>query len=185
MKDKFISTNANDLERTVRAVAEFTAMEAASKLNPGVNQAFSLAAIAAGAADAHINYWTCPQTVKIIVDNLLEDEKIIDKVIERLTKVPGMTITLLKERKSAQEINPLEQNSWDQLFGNVDKLRENFPFSDGSGRLRMRDNLAHVPRVSVYNIDGNCQFRGYVGLIHAHELRQEVEAIKQKYMKKF
>jgi hypothetical protein len=47
----------------------------------------------------------------------------------------------------------------------------------------MRDNLAQVPRVSIYNSNGNCQFRGYVGLIHANTLREEVKAIKQKYHK--
>lgn len=184
VKDKFISSKANNLEQTVRAVAEFPAVEAAGKLTPGVNQAFFLAAIAAGAADAHINYWHCSQTVKIIVDEIVgNNEEIIDKVIECLKQVPGMTITLLEDKKFAQKINPQEQNNWDQLFGNVDKLIENFDFYDDSGKLRMRDNLAQVPRVSIYNSDGNCQFRGYVGLIHANDLRQEVEAIKQKYMK--
>lgn len=182
VKDKFISTVANDLENTVRAVANFPAIEAASKVNPGINQAFSLAAIASGAADGHTSYWKCSQTAKMIVDNILGDEeKIIDVVIEHLKKVPGMTITLLESTESAQKTNPTMDNTWDNYFGNIDKLKESFQFLDGSGKLRMRDNIAQIPHVSVYNCDGNCQYRGYVGLLHATGLRQEVEEIKQKY----
>ncbi|OUL33438.1 hypothetical protein BV372_16435 [Nostoc sp. T09] len=182
VKNKFISTVANDLEKTVRGVAEFPAIEAASNVNPGINQAFSVAAIASGAPDAHVNYWKCSQTAKILVDNILGDEeKIIDLVIERLKKVPGMTITLIEGKDSAQKPDSKMDNDWDRYFGNFDKLQENFQFLDSSGKLRMRDNVAQIPHVSVYNQLGNCQFKGYVGLLHANGLRQEVEVIKQKY----
>ncbi|BAY99193.1 hypothetical protein NIES37_31720 [Tolypothrix tenuis PCC 7101] len=182
VQDKFISTGANDLEKTVRGLAEFPAIEAASKVNPKINQAFSLAAIASGAGDGHTNYWKCTQTAKIIVDNMLGDEeKIIDIVIERLKKVSGMTITLLEDTESAHKTDPKMDKAWEQYFGKVDKLKEHFYFADGSGKLRMRDNIAQIPHVSVYNELGNCQFKGYVGLVHANGLRQEVEAIKQKY----
>ncbi|WP_066376821.1 hypothetical protein [Anabaena sp. CA = ATCC 33047] len=182
VKDKFISTSANNLEKTVRAIAEFPAIEAASQINSGIEQAFDLASLVSGSAHAHINYWHCSQTAKIIVDNILGcDTQIIDVVIERLKKVPGMTILLLKDVDSAQKVDVSLRNAWDMYVGNIDKLKEHFEFCDGSGKLRMRDNLAQIPHVSVYNSDGNCQFRGYVGLIHANNLRQEVEAIKQKY----
>ena len=94
-----------------------------------------------------------------------------------------MTITLTKDTEDAQRIDPKLQNTWDMYFGNIDQLTESFLFSDETGKLRMRDNLAQVPRVSIYNSNGNCQFRGYVGLIHANTLREEVKAIKQKYHK--
>ncbi|MBD2199653.1 MULTISPECIES: hypothetical protein [Calothrix] len=182
VQDKFISTLANDLEKTVRTVANSAAVETASNINPGINQAFSLAAIASGAADGHVNYWKCSQTAKIIVDNMLGDEeKILNLVIERLKKVSGMTITSLKTTESAKKTNPKLDNTWDNYFGNIDKLTESFPFADGIGKLRMRDNLAQIPHVSVYNSDGNCQFRGYVGLFHAEGLRQEVQNIKAEY----
>ncbi|MCF4967866.1 hypothetical protein [Nostoc sp. CMAA1605] len=182
INDKFISTSANDLETTVRAVAAFPAVEAASKMNANINQVLYMASLASGAADAHINYWHCPQTAKIIVDNILgSEEKIINVVIERLKRVSGMTILLVENEDSAQTVDSKSANYWDMYFGNIDKLRESFEFCDGSGKLRMRDNLAQIPHVSVYNSQGNCQFKGYVGLIHANGLRKEVEDIKQKY----
>jgi hypothetical protein len=177
IKDKFITTVANDLENTVRAVGN-----AASNVNPSINQAFSLAVIASGAADAHTNYWKCSQTAKIIVDNILgDDEKILDIVIERLKKVPGMAITLLESTESAKTKDHKIDQTWHHYLGEFDKLIESFQFLDSSGKLNMRDNLAQIPHVYIYNNDGNCQFSGYVGLLYANALRQEVAAIKEKY----
>ncbi|BAY10712.1 hypothetical protein [Calothrix sp. NIES-2098] len=142
----------------------------------------SLAAIASGAPDAHINYWKCSQTAKIIVDNILgTQDRIIDIVIEQLKKVPGMTITLIEATESAKTKDYTIDNGWHNYLGEFDKLIESFQFSDRSGKLNMRDNIAQIPHIYLYNNNGNCQLSGYVGLLHANGLRQEVEAIKRKY----
>ncbi len=177
VKDKFISTVANDWENNMRALHN-----AAGNVNPQINQALSLGTIASGAADAHLNYWKCSQTAKIIVDNMLGDEdKILDVVIERLKKVPGMTITLLESTESAKTKDYKIDQSWHHYLGEFDKLRESFQFLDGSGKLNMRDNVTQIPHVYIYNHNGNCQFSGYVGLFHADGLRQEVQSIKAEY----
>ncbi|MBD2203407.1 hypothetical protein H6G33_18425 [Calothrix sp. FACHB-1219] len=176
-KDRFISTVANDWENNMRAL-----YNTAGNLNPQINQALSLGMIASGAADAHLNYWQCAQTAKIIVDTMLgNEEKILNLVIERLKKIPGMTINFMDTKDSPQTNDYKIDQSWHHYLGELDKLRESFQFSDSSGKLNLRDNIAQIPHVYVYDRNGNCKFSGYVGLFHAEGLRQEVQNIKAEY----
>jgi hypothetical protein len=69
------------------------------------------------------------------------------------------------------------------LFNPVHPITEAFRFADRSGRLSLRDNLAQTPHVTLYDSQNKCQFRGYVGLIHANGLREEIQYIKQRYGK--
>jgi len=161
--DKFIVDNANNLEDFVRQIAKTVSDITA------INKLLDLGAIAAGAADAHIGYWNCPQTAKMITDHILGyEEKIINLVIKRLEKVAGMTSF--------------------GILGNLEKTipgtEEYCNFVDGSGHLKLRDNFAHVPHISIYNNQGEFKFGGYVGLIHADGLREEIKYIKRKYGKK-
>lgn len=177
VQDRFISAMANDWENNMRAL-----YNTAGNLNPQINQALSLGMIAPGAADAHLNYWNCPQTAKIIVNTMLGDEdKILNLVIERLKKVPGITINLMEAPDSTQTKDYKIDQSWHHYLGEFDKLRESFQFSDGSGKLNLRDNIAQIPHVYVYDRNGDCKISGYVGLFHAEYLRQEVQNIKAEY----
>jgi hypothetical protein len=160
--DKFIIDNANNLEGSVRQIAKTVSDITA------INKLLDLGAIAAGAADAHIGYWNCPQTAKMITDHILDhEEKIINLVIKRLEKVAGMTSF--------------------GILGNLEKTipgtEEYCNFVDGSGHLKLRDNFAHVPHISIYDNEGQFKFGGYVGAIHANGLREEIKYIKQKYGK--
>ncbi|TAE59824.1 MAG: hypothetical protein EAZ87_08260 [Nostocales cyanobacterium] len=118
----------------------------------------------------------------MITENILDDqEKNIDLIIKRLEQVPGMTITT-STHKITDSINdnvPITGKILDE----IDKVRENFKFTDSSGRLRLRDNILQIPHVSIYDAQNKCQFRGYVGLIHADGLREEIKYIKQRYGK--
>ncbi|BAY60257.1 hypothetical protein NIES22_03150 [Calothrix brevissima NIES-22] len=180
VKDRFISTVANDWENNMRAL-----YNTAGNLNPQINQALSLGMIASGAADAHLNYWQCAQTAKIIVDTMLgNEEKILNLVIERFKKIPGMTINFMDAKDSIQTNDYKIDQSWHHYLGELDKLRESFQFSDSSGKLNLRDNIAQIPHIYVYDRNGDCKFSGYVGLFHAEGLRQEVQNIKAEYQLK-
>ncbi|WP_217385497.1 hypothetical protein, partial [Dolichospermum sp. UHCC 0259] len=149
-----------------------------------INKALDLGAIAAGAADAHIGYWNCPKTAKMITDHILgNQEKIINLVIRRLEKVPGITTVFHEVTENIGKTFPLTKNMGD-WFNPVHQITENFTFLDRSGRLRLRDNLAQTPHITVYDAQNKCQFRGYVGLIHANGLRSEIQYLKQIYAKK-
>jgi hypothetical protein len=166
--DKFIIDNANNLESSVRQIANFPGIKTVIDIT-SINKVLDLGAIAAGAADAHIGYWNCHQTAKMITDHILDnEEKIINLVIKRLEKVLGMT--------SLGILGSLEKN--------IPGTEEYFNFLDGSGHLKLRDNIAQVPHVYIYNNQGQFKFGGYVGLIHASGLRKEVQAIQQKYCQK-
>ncbi|MFM2061563.1 MAG: hypothetical protein RLZZ507_1233 [Cyanobacteriota bacterium] len=180
--DKFIIDNANNLESYVRQIANFPGIKTVSDIT-SINKVLDLGAVAAGAADAHIGYWNCPQTAKMITDHILgNEEKIINLVVKRLEKVPGMTTLVHGVTESIQTTIPGTQNIW-KILNPIDPITENFRFVDGSGRLRFRDNLAQTPHVSIYDAQNKCQFRGYVGLIHANGLREEIKYIKQRYGK--
>ncbi len=180
--DKFIFDNANSLENTMRQIASFPGVRTLGNVTD-INKALDLGAIAAGAADAHIGYWNCPQTAKMITDHILgNQEKIINLVIRRLEKVPGITTVFYEVTENIGKTFPVTKNIED-WFNPVHQITENFTFLDGSGRLRLRDNLAQTPHVTVYDAQNNCQFRGYVGLIHANGLRSEIQYIKQIYAK--
>ena len=169
--DKFIIDNANNLEDFVRQIANFPGIKTVSDIT-SINKFLDLGAIAAGAADAHIGYWNCPKTAKMITDHILgNEEKIINLVIKRLEKVPGMTI--ITGNKNMLNV-----------LNSINTVTEDFRFIDGSGRLKFRDNLAQTPHVTLYDATYKCQFRGYVGLIHADGLREEIKYIKRKYGKK-
>ncbi|MBK1988987.1 alpha/beta hydrolase [Sphaerospermopsis aphanizomenoides BCCUSP55] len=178
--DKFIVDNANNLEILVRQIANYPGIKDITS----INKLLDLGAIATGAADAHIGYWNCPQTAKMITENILgNEEKIINLVIKRLEKVPGMTTVSHNLTESIGK-NILETKNIFNILNPINTVTEDFTFIDGSGRLRLRDNLAQVPHVTVYDPTYKCQFRGYVGLIHADGLREEIKYLKQRYGKK-
>lgn len=182
IQNKFITSEANHLEKHIKNIGNLLPVEISKQLHSGINQAFSLAAIVSGAGDAHINYWNCPQTAKIITDNVLDvKEKIINIVISRLQAITGMTTYFQGVTSLIEQNLPTTSKNWEKWFGNVDKLTKDLKFIDDSGNLRLRENMAQIPHVSVYDSDGKCKFRGYVGLIHASVLKQEVVAIQQKY----
>ncbi|WP_413172461.1 hypothetical protein [Anabaena azotica] len=181
--DKFIVDNANNLESSVRQIMNLPAIKTLSDIT-SINKVLDLGAVAAGAADAHIGYWNCLQTAKLITEHILDDqEKIINLVIKRLEKVPGMTSVFHGVTENIGKTFPGTKNIMD-LFNSVHQITEDFTFLDGSGRLRLRDNLAQTPHVTVYDPTYKCQFRGYVGLIHADGLREEIKYIKRRYGKK-
>jgi hypothetical protein len=180
--DKFIIDNANNLEGSVRQIAN--GIKTVSDIT-SIDKVLDLGAIAAGAADAHIGYWNCPKTAKMITDHILgNEEKIINLVIKRLEKVPGMTTVFHGVTENIGKIIPETKKMWDDIFNPIDPIREAFPLADGSGRLTFRDNLAQTPHVTLYDAKNQCQFRGYVGPIHAGGLREEIKYVKQKYGKK-
>lgn len=180
--DKFIVDNANNLEGSVRKIINLPAIKTVGDIT-SINKILDLGAIAAGAADAHIGYWNCPQTAKMITDHILgNEEKIINLVIKKLEKVPGMTTVFHGVTENIGKTFPGTKNIMD-LFNPVHPITEAFRFADRSGRLSLRDNLAQTPHVTLYDSQNKCQFRGYVGLIHANGLREEIQYIKQRYGK--
>ncbi|MEW5860815.1 MAG: hypothetical protein AB1861_26160 [Cyanobacteriota bacterium] len=80
LRDEYISTDANPLEKAARSIGQFEA------------------AMALGAADGHGWYWQCQRTTNLIADNILGEKKasslknsMLQEVTTRLYRVPGMT----------------------------------------------------------------------------------------------
>jgi hypothetical protein len=145
-RDEYISTDANLAEKAARAVGQLDA------------------AMALGISDAHGSYLHCPITASLIATNILGgNETLMQKVINRLYKVPGMT------KKST----PFFQNS------PFDKTLEHLKFKDDSGTLRFVVNPLQVHHVYVFNSNDIYQFGGFVGIIDANALKKEVELIKR------
>ncbi|AFZ03254.1 hypothetical protein [Calothrix sp. PCC 6303] len=184
IQDKFIATDANNLEKMIHNLIKSPVIKAATASIPDISQILSLAAVSPAVADAHTGYWNCKQTADILVKNILEfEEELINIVIARLQKVAGMTTALQGINNTLEKVIPNAENVWQSITIGVDKVVENIYFSDKSGILRLRNNIAQVPHVSVYDYKSNPKFRGYVGLIHAEGLIKEINFIKQNYCK--
>jgi hypothetical protein len=135
LRDEYISTDANLAEKAARAVGQVDA------------------AMAIGGADAHVGYWQCQQTARLVTDNLLGLETpMIQKVIARLNKVPGIDNTLAELK-----------------------------FRDGSGILRFCNNPLKIHHVYIFDRENNCEFVGYVGWIHSQGLKEEIKFIERSF----
>lgn len=165
MRDEFTQTDANGVEKFLRSL---TTLPFFNSLNEIQREAVSNAPMLAGAADAHLSYFSCPRTTKLILENISFSpptcsDDTLKKVKERLLQVPGFTKPMLNLDQPRTEM--------------VSELS----FRDGSGCLKLYRNLINVHHVQVYDQDGICQFGGYVGWIHTGGLRATIETIEQAF----
>lgn len=128
-----------------------------------------IAAMALDTVKAHTNYWNCSRTVQLLIDNFCGDKdykalntKYIQKAIDRLQKVPGMSIDKLQLHINDEPIAILK-------------------FSDGTGKLFHIVNVAKIHHVYVFNEINLCLFAGYVGWIHTDGLKQALEKIQSLF----
>ena len=143
--------------------------QVAGLVNPAVQIAIDHAPMVAGAGDAHINYWSCPQVARLIADNLLanspraQGSSSLMQAIAQLQQVPGMTRNFI----------PAGQF--------LDETLIDLKFRDRSGSLQLIRTPAGVHHVCILNAQNVSQFRGYVGWIHTSGLKQAVELIRSNY----
>jgi hypothetical protein len=104
------------------------------------------------------------------VDNLRSDkayktstQKYIQKAIDLLEEVPGMSIDKLKLHINNEPITTLK-------------------FSDGSGKLVHIVNAANFHHVYVFNEMNLCLFSGYVGWLHTDGLKQAIADIQKLFV---
>jgi hypothetical protein len=151
LKDLYVDTN-NDL---------------ASKAARLMGQDFVAMALDRG--KAHTEYWNYSRTAQLIVDNLYggndprPTKKYIQKAIDILQKVPGITIDKLQLHINNEPISTLK-------------------FSDGSGKLLYIVNIANIHHVYIFNEMNLCLFAGYVGWLHTDGLKQAIEDIKKLFV---
>ncbi len=139
-----------------------------AKAARSINQ--DLAAMALDAIEAHTQYWNCSRTAQSIVDNLHGEEKsrnsnkkYLQEAIDRLQKVPGMSIDKIKFHINDEPIATIK-------------------FSDGSGKLFYIINAAKIHHIYVFNEKNICLFAGYVGWIHTKGLQQTIQQIETLYV---
>ncbi|MBD2128428.1 hypothetical protein NDI39_19280 [Microcoleus sp. ZQ-A2] len=148
LRDEYISTDANLAEKAARTVGQVDA------------------AMAIGGADAHVGYWQCQQTARLVTDNLLGLETpMIQKVVSRLHKVPGMTNDAMQLSRRAF----------------IDNTLAELKFRDGSGILRFCNNPLKIHHVYIFDRENNCEFVGYVGWIHSEGLKEEIKLIEKSF----
>lgn len=148
LRDEYVSTDANLAEKAARVVGQVDA------------------AMAIGITDAHIGYWQCQQTARLVTDNLLtSDTQMIQKVLARLYKVPGMTNDQMQISR--------------RTF--IDDTLAELKFRDGSGMLRFCINPLKIHHVYVFDSKTNCEYVGYVGWIHAEGLKKEIEQLNRDF----
>jgi hypothetical protein len=144
-QDRFISTDANLAEKAARTVGQLDT------------------ALVLGVADAHVGYWQCQQTARLVIANI--SREFLQDVVNRLNQVPGMARPLMSDLR----------------LNFIDETLEEISFKDGSGKLILVVNPLRVHNVWVFDRYENCKFRGYVGLIHGEGLKKEVALIKESY----
>jgi hypothetical protein len=144
-QDKFVSTDANLAEKATRTVGQLDA------------------ALVLGVADAHVGYWQCQQTARLVTANIFGE--VLQDVINHLDKVPGM----------AKDLMQLSRHS------PIDKTLETLKFKDSSGTLRLIVNAIQVHHVYVFDSNEVCKFGGYVGWMHTDALKQEIDFIKSNF----
>jgi hypothetical protein len=150
-EDVYISTDANFAEKAARSIGQ---MEAAMAL---------------GAGDAHISYWSCSKTSSSVVCNILDIKAsssfggtAIQSVIATLKSVSGMT--------------------QDQMRLHINDSPENLlSFGDGSGRLRHVINAARIHHVYVFDNNNLCRFSGYVGWIHTDSFLKALRLVEKSF----
>ncbi len=169
LQDKYIQNDANSVEKSLRDFAnpKNKVLQAIDLVNPLINEAVALAPMFVGAGDGHIQYWKCCQTASLITANVLGEktkpqQKMINRIIANLKQVQGMTPHQVPERPNYI----------------LDKILEEINFKNGSGKLILTVNPIKVHHVYVFDKYDNCQFSGYVGLIHGNSLKKMVESIK-------
>jgi hypothetical protein len=144
-QDEFISTDANLTEKAARTVGQLDA------------------ALVLGVADAHVGYWQCQQTARLVSANILR--KFLQEVINHLDKVPGMTKDLMQLSRRSP----------------IDKTLEELKFRDGSGTLRLVVNPVQLHHVYVFDSKNNCKFGGYVAWMETQGLKQKIDFIKTSF----
>jgi hypothetical protein len=149
IRDVYLDTNSNLAARAARSLGQ------------------DMAAIALDAGPSHGEYWNCARTAELIADHLQQDPvdrpiegNHLQKAIEFLQTVPGMTIDKLK-----LHIN--------------DKPAEALNFADGSGKIFHIINAAKVHHVCIFDNMNLCRFSGYVGWLDTHHLQDAVELTKK------
>lgn len=149
LRDEYISDDANALEKAARSLGQVDA------------------AMALGMADAHVGYFKCQKTIRLILENILGEENILESgdsimqhVINRLGKVRGMT----SDRSENDKVATVYAN-----------------FKDGSGTLRLFVNNFQVHHIYVFDNNDACKFRGYVGWIDTAALNEELELITKSF----
>jgi hypothetical protein len=152
LKDIYVDTSNNLAAKTARTIGQ------------------NLAGMALDTVKAHAGYWNCSRTVQLIVDNLhhkkeykASNQKYIQKVIDRIQNVAGISIDKLK------------------LFINDEPI-STLKFSDGSGTLFHIVNTAKIHHVYIFNEKNICSFAGYVGWIHTDGLQQAIDEINNLFV---
>ena len=129
-------------------------------------------AMVLGSSDAHSSYWNCPETARLITNNILNQQKVIFQnflktVIHHLSQVKGMTP--ISQVKGIQ----LNYHSY-----NISKGDIYLKFPDKSGKIYLFVNAINVHHVYVLDSDDELQFGGYVGWIDQEGLIKKLELIK-------
>ena len=174
LRDHYLSAAANSTETAIHNLLRSDWVERAAHvmglMNPAIQVAVDHAPMVAGAADGHVNYWSCSQVAQLIADHLLADapqpastSSFLEAAIAQLQQVPGITPDHLK------------------LSRLIDETLTEVKFRDQSGCLRLTKNLAGVHHVYVFGAQDTCQFAGYVGWVHVSGLKQAVIAIQNHY----
>ncbi|WP_206756192.1 hypothetical protein [Trichocoleus sp. FACHB-591] len=171
LQDHYLQTEANPTETAVQNFVSSDLVNRVAKVaglvNPGVQIAIDHAPMVAGAGDAHINYWSCPEVARLVADNLLASSpkpsgtsSLLQTAIAQLQQVPGMTQNFLPTGQFLEET--------------LSELK----FRDRSGSLQLTKNPAGVHHVCIFNAQNVAQFRGYVGWLHTSGLKQAVEFVR-------
>jgi hypothetical protein len=171
LQDHYLQTPANTTETTLHQWVSSSWVQQASKvLNPTVQIAVDHAPMVAGAADGHVNYWSCLQVAQLISDHLLTNADrstsappLFAAAIAYLQQLPGMTPDRL------------------QLSQLIDEVLIELKFHDQSGSLRLTKNLAGIHHAYVLDSQNTCHFGGYVGWMHVSGLKQAVAEIQTKF----
>ena len=149
LRDEYISDDANALEKAARSLGQIDA------------------AMALGITDAHVGYFKCQKTTRLIIENLLGKENLLElgdnmmqTVMTRLRKVRGMTTDQSDNAKVATV---------------------SATFKDGSGTIRLFVNTFQVHHIYVFDKNDICKFGGYVGWIDTLALQEELDLIQRKF----
>ncbi|CAD5979900.1 hypothetical protein PCC9214_04574 [Planktothrix tepida] len=154
-EDEYLLEDVNLAEKTARSL--------------GQNEL----AMVLGSSDAHKSYWNCPQTARLITNNILNQRKVIFQnllktVIHHLSQVKGMT-------PISDEVMGIKLNYHSK---NIRKGDLYLQFPDKSGKIYLYINAINVHHVYVLDSDNELQFGGYVGWIDQEGLMEKLELIK-------
>jgi hypothetical protein len=129
-------------------------------------------AMIADAGNAHTEYWNHNKTPDLIIDCIRDvqnvqtdkvtERTLIQKSIDHLCKVPGMTIDTMKLSMNSKKIATLK-------------------LLDRSGYISYVTNFAGIHCVYVFNEINVCLFAGYVGWMHKNNLKQAIEVIESSF----